>query len=299
MTPLFSYAQSSTSSFDISVTITGTAPTPTPTPTPSATPSSGGGGTVLPPAGETTVVLQGKAYSKAIITVLRNGSVASALGARDDGTFEARISAVQGGVYMFGVFAEDQRGRKSLTLSFMINVITGMTTTISGIFIPPTIVANREIFFPDEMLELDGYAFPAGEVNVVLNSSHEIVERVPTDGDGLWNLAFSVERLGLGDHASRAMVRASDGDQSAFSETRLFRIVPRGQTPGEVPAPSPSPRACRGADLNYDGKVNLTDFSVMLFWWQARNPLHPCVDINKDGIVNLRDFSMMMYQWAI
>ena len=206
---------------------------------------------------------------------------------------------MQGGVYTFSVFAEDAKDRKSLTLSFTINVIGGMTTTISGIFIPPTITANREIFFPDEALELDGYAFPNGEVNVFINSPDEIIERIPSASDGLWALSFPVSRLGMGDHASRAKTRAGDGDQSAFSETRLFRIVPRGVFPSGVPAPSVSPRACRGADLNYDGKVNLTDFSVMLFWWQSRDPLHPCVDINKDGIVNLRDFGMMMYQWAL
>lgn len=294
--PIFTYAQSVSSTQDVSfsVTITGT-----PTPTPSAVPPLGGGGTALPPAGETAVVLQGRAYPSVLVTALRNGAVASSKAALSDGSFEFKMSGLQPGIYTFGVYAVDAKGRTSLTLSFTINVIGGLTTTVSGILIPPTITANRDVFFPGETLELDGFAYGEGEVHVVLNSSHEIVESVPAESDGAWLLSFPVERLGLGDHASRAKARSVFGDQSTFSETRLFRIVQRG-VPGvdASPAPAATP-LCRGADLNFDGKVNLTDFSVMLFWWQTRNPVHPCVDINKDGIVNLRDFSMMMYQWKL
>jgi hypothetical protein len=52
---------------------------------------------------------------------------------------------------------------------------------------------------------------------------------------------------------------------------------------------------CPGADLNQDGKVNLIDFSILLYYWGTNNP---CADQNQDGIVNLVDFSIMMYYWT-
>ena len=268
-----------------------------PTPTPTSTPAPpGGGGAILPPAGETSVVLEGKAYPRAFITALKNGQVAATVLAQDSGIFQVKIKGVQPGIYTFGVFAQDAKGRKSLTLSFTLNVIKDLTTTVSGIFIPPTIATDRTLFYPDETLEAEGFAFPQSTVNIVFNSNHEVIERVQSGADGLWSVAYALAPLGVGDHSTRAKTHASDGDQSDFSETRLFTIIPKGQPfPSVSPVPGPQ---CRGADLNLDGKVNLVDFSIMLYWWQSRNAQHPCVDINKDGIVNLIDFSIMMYQWA-
>lgn len=54
-----------------------------------------------------------------------------------------------------------------------------------------------------------------------------------------------------------------------------------------------SPRA----DLNCDGKVNLADFSILMYYWNSRLP-NIRADINKDGIVNLIDFSILLYFWS-
>src|SRR5581483_6609711 len=56
--------------------------------------------------------------------------------------------------------------------------------------------------------------------------------------------------------------------------------------------------ACSGADLNKDHRVNLTDLSILLFYWHTSAAGNPCADINKDGTVNLVDFSIMLYQWT-
>jgi hypothetical protein len=57
----------------------------------------------------------------------------------------------------------------------------------------------------------------------------------------------------------------------------------------------PSPDFCRRSDLNTDGKVNLVDFSILLFHWNSTNPL---ADINLDGKVNLVDFSVQLFCWT-
>jgi hypothetical protein len=52
------------------------------------------------------------------------------------------------------------------------------------------------------------------------------------------------------------------------------------------------------SDINGDGKVNLTDLSILLFFWQKSNPSNPKTDINGDGKVNLTDLSIMLYNWT-
>lgn len=51
------------------------------------------------------------------------------------------------------------------------------------------------------------------------------------------------------------------------------------------------------ADLNCDERVNLTDLSILLYYWEQR-VTHNRADINKDGIVNLIDLSVMYYWWT-
>jgi hypothetical protein len=51
-------------------------------------------------------------------------------------------------------------------------------------------------------------------------------------------------------------------------------------------------------DINKDGKINIVDFSILMYFWGQTNPSNPCADLNKDGIVNLTDFSIMLYWWT-
>ena len=83
----------------------------------------------------------------------------------------------------------------------------------------------------------------------------------------------------------KARALSSEGEQSEYSQTVSFSIVP----PSFV---------CRGADLNFDGKVDIIDFSILLYFWGETSPENICADINQDQIVDLVDFSIMMYYWT-
>jgi hypothetical protein len=53
------------------------------------------------------------------------------------------------------------------------------------------------------------------------------------------------------------------------------------------------------ADLNYDGKVNSADFSILLAFWRTSPPfLNVYVDINKDSKINSVDFSILLSNWG-
>lgn len=53
----------------------------------------------------------------------------------------------------------------------------------------------------------------------------------------------------------------------------------------------------RKADLNCDMRVDLVDFSILLYWWNSKQS-GIRADINKDGIVNLIDLSILFYWWT-
>ncbi len=59
---------------------------------------------------------------------------------------------------------------------------------------------------------------------------------------------------------------------------------------------SPIPAEGRPADLNGDVRVDLVDFSILLYNWGK--PKNLKADINNDGLVDLVDFSIMLYWWT-
>ena len=245
----------------------------------------GGGGGARPQVPELeglgSVVLQGKAYPNALVTILRNGAVNASLKANVDGTFIRTFTNVPSGISTYSIFGEDVRGRKSTTLSFTISVAANSITTISDIFLPPTIdtpaTVNRNSILP-----INGQAFPSSTISILV-TSQEITKETNSNEIGDWQQNFSTAVLEEGTHFARAKALSVDGGQSIFSEVRVFAVLP------------PTDVICRNGDLNSDGRVNLIDFSIMIFWWQA---LNSCADQNSDGVVNIIDFSILLFWWT-
>lgn len=255
-----------------------------PPPPPPPPPPSGGGGAVIIvlPA---NVIFKGRAYPKTLLTLLRNGQVAATFFAENSGLFQKELTGVPAGTYTFGIWAEDTKGRKSVTLSFTVGILSERTTTISGIFISPTIEVGPTQVEKGEIVDISGQVFPESEVNIFI-ASDEIVKTTKSSLKGDWIYKLDSSSLEEREHRARAKAVYGDGEQSSFSQTLSFLVVKRGAL------------VCRGADLNFDKKVNLIDFSILLYYWHQKKPANICADINQDGIVDLVDFSIMMYYWT-
>ena len=244
-------------------------------------PGGGGGGGEAP----TSVVFKGRAYPKAFLTILRNGKVTATFLATESGSFTRTITGISGGVYTFGIFGEDTDGRKSVTLSFTVSVLGGTTTTISGIFLSPTISLTPTQIEKGGRVQIAGQVFPQSEVNIFI-ASEEIVKKTTATHQGKWLYGLDTSPLSLGEHSARSKALYGEGEQSPFSQTLPFLVV------------KPGAMVCKGADLNFDGRVDIVDFSILLYFWNQKNPANRCADINFDGIVNIFDFSIMMYWWT-
>lgn len=249
------------------------------------TPPSGGGG-IIPPSPPANVIFRGRAYPNAHLTILKDEVVAATFFAESSGLFEKELTGVRGGVYDFGISAEDKRGVKSVTLGFTASILGGRTTTISGIFISPTISLIPTQVEKGEAVNIFGQSFPESEIKIFVSSAEETVEESISDKQGNWDYKLNTDPLGEGEHEARAKALFEDGEQTSFSHTLSFLVL------------APGTMVCKGADLNFDGKINLIDFSILLYFWGQSSPSNRCVDINFDNIVDLVDFSIMMYWWT-
>ena len=236
-----------------------------------------------PPPAVTKVVIQGKAYPLSSVTVLQDGKIVTTTIADSQANFKVEITDITAGTWTFGIWAEDKEGRKSITFSFTTSVTSGMTTTISGIFIPPTIEIDKTLVQRGETLNILGITAPQSEISVFV-SSPEIVKKTKAGTDGTWFHPFDTTPLDEGSHATRAKATSPEGLLSTFSQTLAFSVGREIVT------------VIKKADINKDGKTNLVDFSILLYNWGI--PKNLATDLNNDGKVNLTDFSIMLYYWT-
>ena len=265
------------------------APPRTPPPSGGGGGGGGGGSSNITPTPQQTfanLVVKGKAYPGAVITILRSGAVAKTLVADSSGGFAAELSALPSGIQTFSVYAEDTNGRKSVTISLTLNLIANTTTTVEGLIIPLTIAISSSTVNQGQPLFVFGQSVPESDVNLFIQSS-EFVKKTPTAKSGAWRYELDTAPLDLGDHSVRAKAQTQSGEQSEFSETKAFRVV----KPGVHAAPG----TCL-ADLNNDNRADIIDLSILLYNWGV--PKNQRADYNRDGRVDIIDFSILLYYWG-
>lgn len=241
--------------------------------------------TWVSPVKETKVILQGIVYPEASITVLVDGRVVTIVKADAQANFKVELTTLTAGVYTFGLRAEDKEGRESITFSFTVTVSHKMTTTIGGIFIPPTIELEKTFLRKGEILNILGQTAPQSELSIHIESPEKtIIKKTVADDQGKWSYSLDTLELEEGFYSVKTKSVSLEELISDFSKILEFGL---GKEIIE--------KLCPEADLNKDGKVDLIDFSILLYWWGTNDA---CSDQNQDGIVNLQDFSIMMYYWT-
>ena len=258
----------------------------------------GGGGPGLPPGtiivlNPTKVIIEGKAYPGSDVNILKDGSVVGVVRASGAADFLFETSNVTPGATTFGFWAEDTDGLRSIAFTTTFQVTENAVTTVSGVFLPPTIEIDQRAVKPGEIINLSGQTVPNVGVNTHINSETEFIEFSTSTSVGKWNLDFNTINLERDEfHTAKAFFELVIDDENAevksgFSQSVSFYVGDK-----EI-------SDIMTADLNVDGKVNLIDFSILLFHWgTGGGESDPPADINLSGKVDLTDFSIMLFNWT-
>jgi hypothetical protein len=161
-------------------------------------------------------------------------------------------------------------------------------TTISNVYISPTIDIDKKKVNKGDKVKIFGKSSPEVGLQVNINSLVENIASTTSNALGDWSLNFDTKVLEEDFHTAKAMIRLKSPQgiiESNFSPVVGFYV---GQG-------LPEEGKCGIADLNCDGSVNLVDFSILLFNWNTKEQ---SADINTDGVVGLPDFSIMLYYWT-
>jgi cysteine-rich repeat protein len=235
--------------------------------------------------GDTNVIIRGMAYPGATITILRDGEIERVVEADSSGNFDHTLSDQTAGIITLGFWALDNQDRSSITYSATFQVVENAATTLSGLLIPPTLVVTPERVPPGEAATFEGSAAPGTDVRAYIDDSATPEETVASQ-TGEYAITYDTTPLTAEQfHTVKAHYVDTDNPdlESGFSAIVNFYVGVQDVNTDLT------------ADLNNDGSVNLTDFSILLFNWNTNNPL---ADINSDGAVNLADFSIMLFYWT-
>jgi hypothetical protein len=233
------------------------------------------------------VTITGLAYPRADVTFNVDGQRVDTVRADASGAYEVTLDGIARGVYTFGIFAAGGNGVPSSVYSTSFTVTGARTSALSNVNIPPSILVEPDPVNPGDPLTLSGFALANATITIEYKRSGATGQTITTqsDANGRWSVVVQTAGLTTGTYEVRA--KAERGlIQTGFSQPTFFGL---GQA-ADVPI---------NADLNRDGRVNLTDFSILLFWWNSNGGTsNPPADINRDGRVNLTDFSILLFNWT-
>jgi hypothetical protein len=261
-------------------------------------PSSGGGGggggfegTNRPyQSGDGRVIINGYAFPRSEVYVLVDGAQTLKVTAGTAGDFSAVIDEIARGVYTFGVYGVDRNGTRSSTFSTTFTVTGSRGSTLSNINVMPSIKVTPDPVNPGSTVTFSGYAIPNASITVENQNDKSSVSlktfTTSSDSNGAWSVSADTTGFTPGTYKVRAKAKQESGISTNFSDYTYYGVGQAAQLP-------------RTSDLNRDGKVNLTDFSILLFWWNSDGGnSNPPADINGDGRVSLTDFSIMIFNWT-
>ncbi len=253
--------------------------------------SSGGGSIITSPTLGTTVTVSGLAYPSGNIFLLKDGQVISSTVANANSQFTFSVSNLSTGSYILSVYGVDSAGNQSSLLSFPVTVTTGFPTNVTGLFISPTINVDNSEVLHGNTVTIFGQTVASSTVTLSLYSGSEILFNTVSDKHGAYSYSLDTSALSLGSPLVKAKASFA-GQSSDFGTSVSFIIGDQNIAKNQTQQSQ--------YDLNGDGRVNLIDFSIMVYWF-GREPLTGTglrADFNHDGKVDIVDFSILAAHWT-
>lgn len=250
---------------------------------------SGGSGGSKKDLGSTVVNITGKAYPSRTINFILDGDSIGSVQTNGQGVFDFSTKASPGTATL-GIWSTDLFGTKSITLTNTFDVTQGAVTNLNDLLLPPSIKVSQTNFKPGDIITVSGQSVPNATINLYIDrNSTSPVATGQSEANGAWTILYNTNRLSANDHVLRA--RSISGTPPLTIQSSLSSSIQLSAGVGG--------NVTTSSDLNRDTKVNLIDFSILIFWWQtAGGDSDPPADINANGKVSLEDFSILLFNWT-
>ncbi len=242
------------------------------------------------PANNGQIIVSGQAGPNMLIAFTENNVNIGTCLSDGAGAFSQLMSGFSPNEHLILVYGTDFRDRYTPSVEIRMFIQPYIVTQVSGIIIPPTIELDKTEITRGEPLTASGISISDWGLTTYTEPPLQSYEdTVASNGSYSYTLT-NTNDFELGDHVLYTLVHDNIGNKSLFSFSLNFKVVDPSVDP---PDGDPACDISQG-DLSCDSRTNLTDFSILLYYWASTSPL---ADINNDGLVNLIDFSIMMFFW--
>ncbi|MGI5827888.1 MAG: dockerin type I domain-containing protein [Patescibacteria group bacterium] len=237
-----------------------------------------------------SLLISGYSAPGTFITFTENGTVIGTETAGLLGTFTKLLLGLDPGTHNITMYGVDLDNRTTSILPIEVQTPIYQQTTVSDLLLSPTIEIDATEVTQGDPLIVSGSTIISGDLSIFTESPLRTYYAT-ADTSGNWDYTIdNTSEYIPGDYRIYSLVQNGTGSQSLFSNSLQFSVLPSS-------GPTPSPPGCgiSQGDLNCDSHTNLTDFSILMYYWGTTSA---SADINSDGTVNLIDFSIMMYYWG-
>jgi hypothetical protein len=262
------------------------------------TSGGGGGGGSHTNLAKSLVAFEGKTIPLGTITLLIDGVIAATTTADQVGQFAFQARNLPKGTYQFDLYGTDPNGVATASYSLRSTLSSKSVLKIDGIFLGPSLTSDMLEAAYGAPLRFSGYGVLNSRTILTLRDQygHTTFYTASTTVQGAYAFTADTGMLQKGYYSISAQSFIGTSSSSP-SRTIWVRI-------GEVNKPRSTEVAIcpQRGDLNKDCKVNLTDFSILMFWYrqtltgdfiQREKTL-----LSGDGTADLVDFSIILFNWT-
>lgn len=207
--------------------------------------------------------------------------------AAPNGFFSHLFTGLQPGDHVVTFYGIDTLNRTTTPIILDLYLAAQQQLNVTDQLLSPTVSLLSNHINPDDPIQASGSAIPNGHLTIFTDAPLRTYETTAS-AQGLWNLSLDSSDYISGDYRLFSLVQNQLSFQSLTSLALPFTVysgLSTGIACGDISQ----------GDLNCDGEVDLTDFSILMFYWASGDA---AADINSDGQVNLSDFSILMYYWG-
>ena len=211
------------------------------------------------------LVVTGFTAPGTFITLGENGAVIATSLSAGDGSYTLSVSGLSSSGHVFTISGTDSHNLTTAITTETVYTLPQTVTTVSDVLLSPTIQVAPPTIAPGDVLTISGSAKPLTTVNV-FTESPLVAYAVTSDVNGDWTYqlaAATTQTYQPGQYRAYANAQENSGTQSITSNTVNFTVA----LPPNTDNPPPDCDISHG-DLNCDNKTNLTDFSIMMFYFQ-------------------------------
>jgi len=235
------------------------------------------------------IIVSGHTAPQTQVYFTEGGPVMGTTFAGLDGYYSKLFSGLEPGTHYLGVHGLDVNSLNTSIINLSVYAPVYQTTNVYNLLLSPTLRINTTSILQGDRLIASGSAYPNTAITLFTDAPVRSYTAT-TSAAGNWTKTITnSEDYSVGDYRIYAIAQRSNGIQSLFSPSRIFTVVSSSSGGGA---------ACGDisqGDLNCDEIVDLSDFSILMYYWGTTNAT---ADINGDGLVDLTDFSVMMYYWG-